>query len=254
MTSFGYNILGFGSIEQGVVLTSTIFHGFSSASYTPPAGVRTIWMIMHNGYSTGTSGTGNVDGWAGRTYAEKIITNPSTTTVSIANAGGYTSAYGMSIQNNTGYGWGSQRLGHKNANNADFYATGGNGGIGDASYIQYRGGGGGGGSRLGPGLAGTNWNNGVGAGGGLPTGNENSGVINSQQYLELDFIYNRNPSGWIGANGMPKISDADAAKSTGHAQLQFNLNQMNNYGQQGFTWYGGGGTGGKVLMIEIYNR
>ena len=255
MTSFGYNILGFGSVEQGVMLTSSIFHGFSSTSYTPPAGVNTIWMIMHNGYSTGNSGTGNVDAWAGRTYAEKIITNPSSTTVGIANGAGYTSAYGVSIQNNTGYGYGYQRTGQKNATgSADFYAKGGNGGVGTVSYVNYRGGGGGGGSRLGPGLAGTHWNQGVGAGGGLPTGNENSGVINSQQYLELDFIYNRSRSGWVGANGMPKISDADAAKSAGHAQLQFNLNYMSNYGQSGFTWYGGGGTGGKVLMIEIYNR
>jgi len=253
MTSFGYNVLGFGSIEQGVVLTSTRFAGFSSTSYTPPAGVKTIWMIMHNGYSTGVDGTNNVDGWGGRTYAEKIITNPSNTTVGIANGGGYTQAYGVSIQNNTGYGY-SQRTGQKNASGADYYARGGNGGSGNAYYVNYRGGGGGGGSRLGTGLSGTDWNVGAGAGGGLPTGNEQSGVINSQQYLELDFIYNRSGSGWTGANGMPRMSAADAGKSTGHAQLSSNLNAMSNTGQAGFTWYGGGGTHGQVLMIEIYNR
>ena len=254
MTSFGYNILGFGSIEQGVVLTSTRFSGFSSRTYTPPQGVKTIWMIMHNGYSTGVDGTNNVDGWAGRTYAEKIITNPSTTTVGIANAAGYTQAYGVSIQNQAGYYYGHQKTGQKYASGADYQAIGGNGGYGNPYYVNYRGGGGGGGSRLGNGLAGTNWNNGVGAGGGLPTGNENSGVINSQQYLELDFIYNRNASGWAGANGMPRISGTDAGKSTGHAALASDLGAMSNSGQAGFSWYGGGGTSGSVLMIEIYNR
>jgi len=228
MTSFGYNVLGFGGINYPQ-FTVKRWIGLNDppSEYAPPDGVKRLWIMYVNGlettydlpYQSGIS-------FAGRNYREDLLEVPDefpNTTITIPNSvvlsppatngnGGArtNSSYASLNQGLTGNyaidsispGSGSdRRFAQKTARSVttnptiqvSFAARGGSGSGTDPDDYgtdTKKNGGGSGGGRCGDGAAGSPFSESSnGAGGVAPSGNEVSGVISSQQHLGIDFVY-----------------------------------------------------------------
>lgn len=225
-------------------------------TYTPTSGATSAFVMLFGGIGDHPGGgVGNVDGMAGRGYAEKYITtlDPSYSLSIGGNSPTTTSGFGVSIANNTGYA--SQRTGEGGISGAlEYSAYGGNGGAGN-TYDTTPAGGGGGGSRLGRGQDGLDWNASGVRGGQLAntTGTEAPGVFDIQSLIGVPFTY-RITGGARGASGVPDLSTEDAAKSPYLSNLKTVLDtvaEQTNYGDYGFLqWLS---KWGAIIIIEGYD-
>ena len=239
MTSFGYDILGFG-VGGGPLYTSQVFT--SSGTYTPSDGVTSaLFMVFGARGSQPTSG--NVaDAGGGGGYAEKYVSSLSSSYSVTLNAASTSSAGGASVvsspNNSRSAGYGSS---------GDFTASGGTGGIGSPYNVNARGGTPAGGSRCGTGGSGGNTNgSSAGASGAIGnSGNETSGVFDLSPY-GITFAYTRGTSGVPVLNN--SVTDEEVTLAS-HCNTAAG-NSNTNAGIQG--WLSSSGRKGTVLIIEFF--
>lgn len=255
MTSFGYNVLGFGGINYPpFTVKRWIGSNDPPSQYTLPDGVRKLWVMYVNGLED-TYEVEVRDGisFAGRNYREDLLDVPDglTITVSLNNGASiinssYASLNGQGLSGNytidsssAGSGGDNQKIARSVNTNptiqVSFAARGGNGSGTDPDDYgtdTKKNGGGSGGGRCGDGAAGSPFSGSSnGAGGVAPSGNEVSGVISSQQHLGIDFVYGSiaPPNQWIGYNGTPYLSANDAQINSSYAALNTALNEVGGY-------------------------
>ena len=241
MTSFGYDILGFGVGGGGPLYTSQVFT--SSGTYTPSAGVTSaLFMVFGARGTQPTSGHVSSAGGGGG-YAEKYVSSLSSGYSVILNAASTSSAGGASVvssgNNNRTGGYGSA---------GDFTASGGTGGIGSDYNTNARGGTPAGGSRCGGGGSGGNSDgSNPGTSGAIGnSGNEVSGVFDLSPY-EITFAYTR------GTSGVPVLNNAvtdEEVTLASHCNTAA-TNSNTNAGIAG--WVGASsGYAGTALIIEFF--
>jgi len=242
MTSFGYNVLGFG-VGGGPLYTSQVFT--SSGTYTPSDGVTSaLFMVFGARGSQPTSGdVANAGGGGG--YAEKYVSSLSSSysvTLTAASTSSVGGARVFSSPNNSrsgGYGYPSGN---------DFSANGGTGGIGSNFSVNAAGGTAAGGSRCGDGGNGGNSDgNSRGTSGAIGnSGNEVSGVFDLSPYL-ITFEYTR------GTSGVPVLNNAftdEEVTLASHCDTAATNNNTNG-GIPGWTGVPGGYIG-TALIIEFF--
>ena len=239
MTSFGYDILGFG-VGGGPLYTSQVFT--SSGTYTPSDGVTSaLFMVFGARGSQPTSG--NVaDAGGGGGYAEKYVSSLSSSYSVTLNAASTSSAGGASVvsspNNSRSGGYGS---------GGDFTASGGTGGGGSNYNVNARGGTPAGGSRCGTGGSGGNSDgSNPGTSGAIGnSGNETSGVFDLSPY-GITFAYTRGTSGVPVLNN--SVTDEEVTLAS-HCNTAAG-NSNTNAGIQG--WLSSSGRKGTVLIIEFF--
>ena len=239
MTSFGYDILGFG-VGGGPLYTSQVFT--SSGTYTPSDGVTSaLFMVFGARGSQPTTGHVASAGGGGG-YAEKYVSSLSSSYSVTLNAASTSSAGGASVvsspNNSRSAGYGSS---------GDFTASGGTGGIGSPYNVNARGGTPAGGSRCGTGGSGGNTNgSSAGASGAIGnSGNETSGVFDLSPY-GITFAYTRGTSGVPVLNNSVTDEEVTLASHCNTAAGNSNTNS----GIQG--WLSSSGYKGTVLIIEFF--
>ena len=241
MTSFGYNVLGFG-VGGGPLYTSQVFT--SSGTYTPSDGVTSA-LFMVFGSRGGQPTSGNVaNAGGGGGYAEKYVSSSNLisysvnlTSASTCEAGG---ASVLSSPNNSRSGG----LGYQ----GDFAANGGIGGTGSNLNTQAAGGAGAGGSRCGDGGNGGNSDgSSAGTAGAIGnSGNEVSGVFDLSPY-RITFEYTR------GSSGVPVLNNAvtdEEITLASHCDTAA-TNANTNSGIPGWTGIPTGYSG-TALIIEFF--
>ena len=240
MTSFGYDILGFG-VGGGPLYTSQVFT--SSGTYTPSDGVTSALFMVFGARGTQPgSGNGVPDAGGAGGYAEKYVSSLSSSYSVTLNTASTSSAGGASVYsspNNSrspGYGYAG-----------DFTASGGVGGVGSPYNVNARGGTPAGGSRCGTGGSGGNTNgSSAGASGAIGnSGNETSGVFDLSPY-GITFAYTR------GTSGVPVLNNAvtdEEVTLASHCNTAAG-NSNTNAGIQG--WLSSSGRKGTVLIIEFF--
>ena len=240
MTSFGYDILGFG-VGGGPLYTSQVFT--SSGTYTPSDGVTSaLFMVFGARGTQPTSGHVSSAGGGGG-YAEKYVSSLSSSYSVTLNAASTSSAGGASVvsspNNSRSGGYGSA---------GDFTASGGTGGIGSDYNTNARGGTPAGGSRCGTGGSGGNSDgSNPGTSGAIGnSGNEVSGVFDLSPY-GITFAYTR------GTSGVPVLNNAvtdEEVTLASHCNTAA-TNSNTNAGISG--WVGApSGYAGTALIIEFF--
>ena len=239
MTSFGYDILGFG-VGGGPLYTSQVFT--SSGTYTPSDGVTSALFMVFGARGTQPTSGNVADAGGGGGYAEKYVSSLSSSYSVTLNAASTSSAGGASVvsspNNSRSAGYGSS---------GDFTASGGTGGIGSPYNVNARGGTPAGGSRCGTGGSGGNTNgSSAGASGAIGnSGNETSGVFDLSPY-GITFAYTRGTSGVPVLNN--SVTDEEVTLAS-HCNTAAG-NSNTNAGIQG--WLSSSGRKGTVLIIEFF--
>jgi len=240
MTSFGYDILGFG-VGGGPLYTSQVFT--SGGTYTPSDGVTSaLFMVFGARGTQPTSGHVSSAGGGGG-YAEKYVSSLSSSYSVTLNAASTSSAGGASVVSSPNN---SRSGGYASA--GDFIASGGTGGIGSDYNTNARGGTPAGGSRCGTGGSGGNSDgSNPGTSGAIGnSGNEVSGVFDLSPY-GITFAYTR------GTSGVPVLNNAvtdEEVTLASHCDTAA-TNANTNGGIPG--WVGvPGGYSGTALIIEFF--
>ena len=247
MTSFGYNVLGFG-VGGGPRYTSQVFSFSVGVSpYTPSDDAKSaLFMVFGAVGSQPSSGNDVPNSGGGGGYAEKYVSSLSSSYPVTITVGGTTSAGGATVISSGNY---NMNPGYGSA--GDFLATGGYGATGNPYNTDARGGTAAGGSRCGTG------GNGLASGTSTPgapgaignNGNEVSGVFDLSPY-GITFAYTRTANYGAGS-GVPVFT------STGRPEEDTLASHCDiaavggiNTGVPG--WTGGTGYAGSVLIIEFY--
>tara|TARA_R110000824_G_scaffold401264_1_gene611495 strand:+ start:10 stop:729 length:720 start_codon:yes stop_codon:yes gene_type:complete len=239
MTSFGYDILGFG-VGSSRGYTSQVFT--SGGTYTPSAGVTSaLFMVFGARGTQPASGVGVPNGGGGGAYAEAYVSSLSSSYTVTLNSASTSSAGGASVGST-----GNNNTAAAGAGSGDFSRGGGSGGIGSPYDLSNIGGAGCGGSRCGTGGAGANS---TGTAGSIPnSGNEISGVFDLSPY-GINFAYTRTGSGVPALSGASAVSDEEIALSN-HCNSAASGSPIVNSGVRG--WQSSSGTKGSVLIIEFF--
>tara|TARA_R110002110_G_scaffold326616_1_gene538447 strand:- start:14 stop:736 length:723 start_codon:yes stop_codon:yes gene_type:complete len=240
MTSFGYDILGFG-VGGGPLYTSQVFT--SSGTYTPSDGVTSALFMVFGARGTQPS-TGHVSSaGGGGGYAEKYVSSLSSSYSVTLNSAGTSSAGGASVSSS-----GNNNRSPGSGSSGDFTASGGTGGIGSDYNVNARGGTPAGGSRCGTGGSGGNSDgSNPGTSGAIGnSGNEVSDVFDLSPY-GITFAYTR------GTSGVPVLNNAvtdEEVTLASHCNTAAG-NSNTNAGVQG--WVGApSGFAGTALIIEFF--
>tara|TARA_R110002126_G_scaffold283696_1_gene432999 strand:- start:61 stop:783 length:723 start_codon:yes stop_codon:yes gene_type:complete len=240
MTSFGYDILGFG-VGGGPLYTSQVFT--SSGTYTPSDGVTSALFMVFGARGSQPSSGNVADAGGGGGYAEKYVSSLSSSysvtlnTASTSSAGGATVISSGNNNRTGGYGSGG-----------DFTASGGTGGGGSNYNIDARGGTAAGGSRCGTGGSGGNSDgSNPGTSGAIGnSGNETSGVFDLSPY-GITFAYTR------GTSGVPVLNNSVTDEEVTLAS-HCNTAAGNSNTNSGIPGWSGvpSGYAGTALIIEFF--
>ena len=247
MTSFGYNVLGFGA-GGGSRYTSQVFSFSVGVSpYTPSSDVKSALFMVFGAVGTQPSvGNDVANSGGGGGYAEKYVSSLSSSYPVTITSGGTTSAGGASVISSgnsnmiPGYGYAG-----------DFLANGGDGASGSLYNTNARGGSAAGGSRCGTGgNGGTSGGTTPGTSGAIGnSGNEVAGVFDLSPY-GINFAYTRTDSYGAGS-GVPVFSSTGKPEEdTLAANCETAAVGGVNTGVPG--WTSSSGYTGSVLIIEFY--
>jgi len=247
MTSFGYNVLGFG-VGDGSRYTSQVFsYSAGGSPYTPSSGVKSaLFMVFGAVGSQPSVGNDVPNSGGGGGYAEKYVSSLSSSYPVTITVGGTTSAGGATVISSGNYntipGYGSA---------GDFLATGGYGAGGNPYNVNARGGTAAGGSRCGTGgNGGPSGSTTPGTSGAIGnSGNEVAGVFDLSPY-GITFAYTRTLNYGAGSGVPVFYSTGKPEEDTLSANCETAAVGGINTGVPG--WTGGPGTAGSVLIIEFY--